>query len=124
MNLQDESLKQIESRALDQEKRWNEQLQSERDHHHRVSQENETLLAENQSLKQTIKELQSIQTTVVDMEDKLKDLQSKLRGEETAKQDLSSKFDEVSSADVREVKSMCPPHSLTEWDIIFDRPAF
>jgi hypothetical protein len=70
-------------------------------------------VAENQSLKQTIKELQSIQTTVVDMEDKLKDLQSKLRGETTAKQELSDKFDEVSSAeDVREVKSMCLHHSL------------
>ena len=106
--LQDESLKEIESRAVEQAERWNEELGAEREQRTRVGQENATLAEENQSLQQTIKELQSIQTTVVDMEDKLKDLQSKLRGEEVAKRDLSGKFDEVSSADVREVKSTSP----------------
>lgn len=76
--------------------------------------ENGVLTDENKSLKQTVSELQSIQTTVVDMEQKLRDLQSKLRGEEATKHDLSQQLAEVrmmsstsaADVDVREVKSM------------------
>lgn len=121
--LQDESLKEMESRAEAQEKRWHAELGAEREQAQRVAQEKATLAEENQSLKQTIKELQSIQTTVVEMEDKLRDLQSKLRGEEVAKLDLSGKFDEVSSADVREVKSTSPATHPSDVSVISFRPA-
>lgn len=85
--------------------------------------ENGVLSEENKSLKQTISELQSIQTTVVDMEQKLRDLQSKLRGEEATKQDLSQQLAEVrmmssdsaAHADVREVKSM--PSAASVFDV-------
>lgn len=61
----------------------------------RLEKDNTRLRDERKTLEATIKELQSLQETFVDMEDKLKDLQCKLKGEDAAKKELSVKYDEV-----------------------------
>jgi len=58
--------------------------------------DNETLVKQKKELETTIKELQGLSQTVVEMEEKLKDLQAKLQGEEDEKRALVTKFEEVS----------------------------
>ena len=100
----------MERRAQQQHEEWTQQLASERAKTAAAEEARLALTAENASLKQTIEELQSLQATVEEMEQKLKDLQSKLRGEEVAKQDASDRLVQVSTRGEGEVTAETTGH--------------
>lgn len=88
-------MKEIERKASEEQETWIKKLSDLESDKTRVEEDNRKLVEEKKTLERTIKELQSLQETFVDMEDKLKELQSKLQGEDAAKKDIATKCDEV-----------------------------
>ena len=88
-------MKEIERKASEEQETWIKKLSDLEAEKTRTEEENRKLVEEKKTLERTIKELQSLRETFVDMEDKLKELQSKLQGEDAAKKDIANKFDEV-----------------------------
>ena len=95
--------KKIESQETNSKTREQE-FESELKSH---SDENNKLREEIKRLESSLVQIQEFKETIADMEHKLKELQSKLSGEENEKRILEQKYDEVSKRQV--LKSMSFP---------------
>lgn len=93
---QDDILKKLQSKVEEEQRVWETEQRTASEASSRLSAERDTLVSQKRELESTIKDLQGLSQTVVEMEEKLKDLQSKLQGEEHEKKALVTKFDEVS----------------------------
>lgn len=86
-------LKKLENVASSVE----EEKQKSNEENLRLQAKVESLVSQNKELESSLKDLQGLRQTVLDMEEKLKDLQTKLQGEANEKRVLETKYDEVSS---------------------------
>lgn len=78
-----------------EEKCWKEKFHEVELNLLNVTKENERLLVEKDELQTGLTQVQGLRESVTEMELKLKELQSKLQGEENEKRLLEAKYDEV-----------------------------
>lgn len=98
---------EIKRKNEEEQKSWDDRLKQIVAEKELVKEDRDKLLSEKKSLENTLKDLQGLQSTVVEMDEKLRDLQSKLESEEMIKKELSSKYDEVRDDPEEEVTKAC-----------------